>query len=304
VKFIASNQVLFLLFSIFLLARFPLQAQDDMMKMLENEQKPSTEYVSATFKGTRIVNGPSIEQPGKKVLQFMILHRFGSINNGMYDFFGLDQARIRLGLDYGISDRLSVGLGRSSAYKMLDAYLKYKILRQSTGEKIMPISMSIYSDIGFNTLNDDPDLNQRQNIARFSYFTQLMLARKFSEILSFQLGLGFVHRNFIKNYSEENTVLFTSFLGRCKLTKRFAITGEYFVTLPGQIKSPYNPALSLGFEIETGGHVFQMHLSSSRDMADAVYVTETRGDWSKGDIFFGFNISRAFALGKKKDKTW
>ncbi len=298
---IFQKKALFILFYFF---SFSIFAQEDLMKILESEQKPTTEYISATFKGTRIVNGPSIEQPGKKVLQFMILHRFGSINNGMYDFFGLDQARIRLGLDYGINDRLSVGLGRSSAYKMVDAYIKYKILRQSTGEKNMPISLSVYSDIGFNTLNDDPDLNERQNIARFSYFTQLMVARKFSERLSFQLGLGFVHRNFIKNPFEDNTVLFSSLSGRIKITKRFAITSEYFVTLPWQIKSPYNPSLSLGFEIETGGHVFQMHLTNARDMADPVYVTETRGDWSKGDIFFGFNISRAFVLGKKKDKTW
>lgn len=283
---------------LFLITNLSAKAQDDLLSLLEEEQEPVTEFATASFKTTRVINAQSIEHVAGGVMDMKISHRFGFINGGAYELFGLDEATIRIGLDYGITDRLMVGFGRSSFEKTYDIFAKYKILRQSSGNVNMPVTLSWYASTAITTIKwADPD---RENYfsSRMYYTHQLLLGRKFSDEFSLQLMPTFVHRNIVKNENEKNDVYSLGVAARQKLTKRLAINFEYFYVLPDQIDDRYKNSLSIGFDIETGGHVFQLHFTNSTSMIERGYVTETVGDWLDGDIHFGFNVSRVFTIRK------
>ncbi|MEO6669471.1 MAG: DUF5777 family beta-barrel protein [Ferruginibacter sp.] len=281
------------------------KAQDttmnDLMAQLENEDKTSTtNYTTATFKTTRLVNGHTIENVGKGVLDVKISHRFGKVNTGGYELFGLDNATMRMGFDYGVTKYLMVGIGRSTFQKTYDAFLKIKFLRQSTGKRKMPISLSYVPTIALKTLKDeDPD---RKNYfsSRLFYTHQLLIARKFSEGTSLQLMPTWSHKNLVKLASEPNNLIAIGIGGRQKITKRISLNAEYYYQLPNYKLSGTTNSLSAGVDIETGGHVFQLHFTNSQGMSERTFISETSGQWSKGDIYFGFNISRVFTIGKKK----
>jgi opacity protein-like surface antigen len=270
----------------------------DLMDML-GDDKPKTEFAYATFKTTRIVNGQSIENPASGNLLFMISHHFGAVNSGAYNFFGLDQSTIRLGLDYGVNDYLSVGIGRSSWLKTYDASFKLKILRQSSGERNMPVSLSLYSSIALESYKQDPT---RKNYftSRLAFTNQLLIARKCSNALSLQLTPTFIHKNLVHTAVSQNDIYSVGLGGRYKLTKRLSLNAEYFYLLPGNTADTYVNSFSVGIDIETGGHVFQLHFTNAQPMFDRAFITETTGKWTKGDIFFGFNISRIFTIKKPK----
>lgn len=273
--------------------------EEDLLSMLgDDENVPS--LTTAAFKTTRIVNGHSIENVAKGVLDVKISHRFGKVNKGVKDLFGLDNATIRIGGDYGITDRLMVGFGRSSFEKTYDGYLKYRILRQHDGEKAMPLSISYVPSIAVTTADfPNPD---RENYTRskFFYSHQLLIARKFSEKFSFQLMPTVVHRNLVKTRAEENDVFSIGAGLRQKISQRVTINLEYFYVLPDQLADQFTNTFSVGFDIETGGHVFQMHFTSSPSMIGKGYVAENTDDFFDGDIRFGFNISRVFTVRKPK----
>lgn len=280
-------------------------AQDSLLSMLNDSLKQGTMPVKATFKAIHIVNTQTIESPAKNDLNFIIMHRFGKLNDGAYNFFGLDNASIRLGLDYGITDRLGVGIGRSSVEKMFDGYLKYKLLRQSQGEKAFPFSLSILGSVTNYTLKfaDKPYLNAKY---RTTYVMQALFARKFSSAVSLQLTPTWLHYNLVPTARDNNDVFAATVSGRVKFTKRMSVTAEYNYLPSGQIESiDVKNSLSLGVDIETGGHVFQLVFTNSQGMVEPQYIGRTTGSWGKGDIYFGFNISRNFSLGKKKkEKDW
>jgi hypothetical protein len=285
----------------------PLTAQHpkdstDLMAKLEQESaaENGTNYTTATFKTTRLVDGHTIETLGKGVLDLRFSHRFGTINDGAYDFFGLDNATTRIGIDYGISKSLMVGIGRSDFQKTFDAFLKIKLLRQSTGNRNMPVTVSYVPTIAVRTLRwDDPS---RKNFfsSRLSYTHQLIIARKFSENTSLQLMPTFVHRNLAALVTDPNDIWAIGIGGRQKITKRVSFNVEYYHQIPPYKTEGTSNALSMGFDIETGGHVFQLHFTNSRAMTEKNFISETSGKWEKGDIFFGFNISRVFNIGKHK----
>jgi len=284
------------------MAKMNIRAQDDLMNLLSDQPK-TTDYTYATFKTTRIINAQSIENPAEGVLIFMIQHRFGRINTGIYEFFGLDQATTRLGLEYGITKRLSVGIGRSSFEKTYDGYLKYKILRQSTGARKMPFSMSYFVSTAINSLKwSDQGVADRTNYfsSRVSYTHQLLIARKFSNSISAQLIPSLIHKNLVPTGEDKNDIFSVGVGGRVKLTKRMSINAEYFYTPTSQISYDFNQPLSLGVDIETGGHVFQLHFSNAQAFFDRGFITETNGKWTDGDIYFGFGISRVFTIVKPK----
>lgn len=275
------------------------QGQADLMDML-GDDTPATEYAYGTFKTTRVVLNQSIQAPAKGDLVFIISHHFGRLNQGAYDLFGLDQATIRFGLEYGVNNRLTVGAGRSTYKKLYDGFVKYKILQQSSGERNMPFTLSYFGSMGLNSLKwDDPD---RMNYfsSRLSYVHQLLIARKFSSSFSVQLTPTVVHRNLVATRDDQNTVFAMGAGGRLKLTQRMSINAEYFYLLPGETADNFDNSLSVGFDIETGGHVFQLFFTNSVPINENGYITETVGDWMKGDIYFGFNITRTFTLGGKK----
>lgn len=282
----------------------PLFAQDDLLKLLGDEETGPT-YATASFKSTRVINGHSLENTARGVLDFRISHRFGYVNSGVDGFFGLDDATIRLGLDYGITDRLMVGIGRSSYQKTVDGFTKYKILRQCTSGCSMPITLSFLATSSITTLQTEQlpwyDPTRTDYFThRLAYTFQVILGRKFNENLSLQLNPGLVHRNLVGRAEEANDVIHISAAGRFKLTKRLALTTEYFYILPDQIDAKYHNSFSVGVDIETGGHVFQLQFTNSTGMFERSFITETEGQWGKGDIRYGFNISRVFTVAKPK----
>ncbi len=288
----------------FCLFCFAVQAQEnnDLLALIGEDEV--TDYASASFKTTRVVNGHSIEHLGRGVLDFKINHRFAPLRQGFYDMFGLDNATIRTGLDYGITDRFMVGLGRNSYEKILDGYVKYKLLRQSTGKRKMPVTLVYLADAQIKTEKfSKPDRDNKFS-SRFYYTHQLLLARKFSESTSLQLMPTLVHRNLTLSKADKNDVFAIGLAGRQKLTKRLAVTVEYYFVPEGQIESEYRNSLSIGFDIETGGHVFQLHFTNSAQMSYKGFITETAEPWFRSDGFsgvrFGFNIARVFTIIKPK----
>jgi len=294
-------QLLFLAYSPFFAG-----AQDvDLDKLLDQEtkkeMKPQTEFTIATFKSSRIANGHSVETLPGGVLDVKISHRFGAINKGLYELFGLDNATIRIGADYGITDKLMVGLGRSSFEKQYDAFAKYKILQQSKGKKNMPVTLTAVGAIMYKTLKDPPDLNYTPYFTdRLFYTWQLLVARKFSENFSFQLMPTMVHYNVASTSAIPNDLFVLGAAFRQKITKRMSVNAEYYYNFPGSKLPGTKNTLSLGLDVETGGHVFQFVFTNSTGIAERPFLTETTGSWSNGDIHFGFNISRVFQLSKRK----
>ena len=274
-------------------------AQDDLLSLLGDEEE-TIQYTKASFKTTRVINGHSLENTAPGVLDFKISHRFGFLSGGAYELFGLDGATIRLGLDYGLNDNLMIGVGRSSVEKTYDGFVKYKLLRQSTGKRKMPVTLIVFSGIYLNTLKWQFPERQNYFSSRLTYTNQLILGRKFSEDFTMQLMPTVVHRNLIKTDAEEHDVLAMGIAGRQKLTRRLALNAEYYYVLPNQIQEQYRNSFALGFDIETGGHVFQLHFTNSKGMIEKCFVTQTTSDWGDGGIFFGFNISRVFTIDRKK----
>ncbi|HEV8512237.1 MAG TPA: DUF5777 family beta-barrel protein [Cyclobacteriaceae bacterium] len=295
------------IFSIlFLFTSICLYAQDDLMKELEQNQKPETNYITQTFKGTRIINGQSVETKGKGELEFIFSHRFDKISTGPYQVWGLDgYPAVRLGLEYGITDRLGVGIGRNFYYnnKMEDLYLRYKIARQSSGAKSFPVTIT-----GIGTMMYQPYPNAtdaaNNNIPlpstseRLSYVAELLIARKFSPKFSAQIAPTFVHRNAVDQTYENNDDIAVAFGGRFKFTRSLSLIGEYYWRQNVHANSPYYDAVGAGLDIETGGHVFQLIFTNSLGMNPNTIVTQT--DTKPGDLRFGFNISRTFQLTKRK----
>ena len=281
------------------------KAQDvDLDKMLEEEQKKEAKdkvhYTMSTFKTTRLINGQSIENTAPGILDLKIQHRFGQLNAGLYELFGLDNASMRWGFDYGISPRLTVGFGRSTYQKQYDAFFKYKILRQSTGKQNMPVSVSFTGSAMVQTLKwVDPN---RENYfsSRMYYAYQLLVARKFSESTSLQVMPTLVHYNLVPLASDPNDIVAIGVGGRQKISKRVSVNFEYYYQLPQLKLSNTTNSLSFGFDIETGGHIFQLHVTNSPGMTERTFISENFGRWDKGDILFGFNISRVFSFKKRK----
>lgn len=276
-----------------------LQAQDDLLSLL-GEEEPAREYVKNAFKSTRVIAGHSMEHVAPGVLDFRILHRFGPVNGGRYEAWGLDQATIRLGLDYGITDRLTVGIGRSSNRKELDGFIKYRLLWQSKGQDAVPVSVILLSGVSQNGLKwAYPD---RENFytSRLAFWHQMIIGRKFSEGFTFQLVPTVVHRNLVPTAADQHDTYAIGMGTRIKLTRSISLTGEYFYNLPGQLPETSRNPLAIGFDIETGGHVFQLHFTNSLGMNERALLIDTDGQWSDGDIHFGFNISRVFTLSKPK----
>lgn len=281
------------------------QAEQDTTDLLSllGPEEPTLDYTIATFKSTRVINMHSVENPAAGAFDFRISHRFGTINSGAKELWGLDQAYMRLGFEYGMTDRLMVGVGRSNVNKEIDAFFKYKLLRQCSGTKNIPVTVSLFSSMVVRTT---PWANpERENYftSRLYYCHQLLIARKFNDALSLQLAPTLVHRNIVPDNTVKHDVLALGMGGRYKLTTRTSFNLEYVWVKPGQIESQYKNSLSLGFDIETGGHVFQLHVTNSKPMNEKGFITETTGQWGKGDIQFGFNVSRMFTVRRPKEKN-
>lgn len=281
---------------------FPLfvSAQDDLLSQLQQEDSTGSHPVMATFKSTRVVNGQSIETMKKNHLDFRISHRFGRLNSGAYQLFGLDAATMRMGFEYGVTDRFEVGVGRSTSQKVYDFFGKYKLIQQSAGgARNIPVSVTLFGGMNIATVNRELEFQDK-----LSYVAQVLIARKFGERLSLQLSPTYLYRSMPETTGDEKIVLAVGLGGRFKLSKRVSLNGEYFLTAreKNTPTAPYYDSMSFGVDIETGGHVFQLHFTNSLGMIEKQFIGETAGTWGKGDIHYGFNISRTFSF-DKKNKT-
>ncbi len=273
----------------------------DLLAELESQTPKSPEYVIATFKSTRLINGQTVETKGRGALEFIFAHRFGPISGGAYELYGLDQAFVRLGLEYGITDRLGAGFGRNSMDKTMDAYLRYKALRQRSDGTGSPVTLTAFGIAAVRTTPKTEEADYDiQFIDRLSYVGQLIIARKFNSNLSLQLMPTFIHKNAVEPEIEKNNQTALGFGGRLKLTRSIALTTEYYYRFNVPSGNTYYNPIGFGVDIETGGHVFQLVMTNSRGLTERAYLTETSGDFFKGDISLGFNITRTFQLKKQK----
>ncbi|MFK5857463.1 MAG: DUF5777 family beta-barrel protein [Bacteroidota bacterium] len=295
-----NKKVLFLALIATTIFPYGASAQDELMDVF-GDDKPTTDYTYATFKTTRISLGQSVENTKTGNLIFDIQHHFGRVNGGSYEFFGLDQATLRLGFQYGVTDWFTIGIGRSTLEKTYDGSVKVKILQQSKGAKTMPVSVSYFGSIAINTLKISDTLFRDDFSDRLSYVNQLLIARKFSNAVSLQLSPTFIHRNLVETKADDNDVWALGAGGRFKLSNRISLNLEYYYVLSKQTAKDFHDSFTIGFDIETGGHVFQLFFTNSQGIIEQHFIPQTTGDWLKGDIHFGFNISRAFVLKKPKE---
>lgn len=288
--------------AIFFLTVLPLIAgAQDLLSELDKQTKPTTEYTLATFKGTRLINGQTVQTKGKGALEFIFAHRFGPINSGVYNLFGLDQAYVRLGLEYGLTDNMGVGFGRNSVDKTMDVYVRYKLVRQSKGVINMPFTITAFGITAVKTSPRKEDATYDIQLQdRLSYTGQFLIARKVTSNLSLQLMPSIVHKNTVDKTIEKNDQVALGVGGRLKITRSVALTTEYYYRFDVPAANPYYNPLGFGIDIETGGHVFQIVMTNSRGLTERAYLTETAGQFSKGDIHLGFNITRTFQLRKQK----
>ena len=285
-----------------LVVSFSVSAQDDLMKMLEEEteKEKTIDYTTATFKTTRIINGHSVENVAAGVLDFRISHRFGYINGGAYELWGLDEASMRLGFDYGLSKRWMIGIGRSSYQKQYDGFTKFKLLRQSTGAQKTPLTISVVGSITYKSLKFEDPTRENYHTSNLYYTGQLLIGRKFSEGISLQLTPTIIHYNLVPGINDPNDLFSIGIGGRFKISKRVSINAEYYYQLPGYQFPGTQNSIAFGFDIETGGHVFQLNLTNSTGMTERTFISETTGDFFNGDIHLGFTISRVFTIKKPK----
>lgn len=303
--------IIFCAFTASALLFHPLKAQDDLLLLLENgQEKEKNEKVTATFKTTKVISAQTIETVKKRTLDFRITHRFGNIgtksNGGAHTLWGFDTSEdIRFSFDYGITDRLQVGVGRSKMKEHLDGSVKYRILEQ-TKSNSMPISMALYSLMAYTPVKDVDDYYKKTEY-RLSYTFQAIIARKFGKRFSFEVLPTLVHRNYVTAFvnaangaEETNDIFALGVGGRLKLTRRTVLIADYFYNfsdfrINNVDMAHYNP-LAIGIEIETGGHVFHMNLTNASGIIENHFIPNTRDTWTKGGYKMGFNISRVFNI--------
>lgn len=294
-----KNKALFTLL-LALVAVGKMQAQDDLLSLVGEPDAPHN-FATATFKGTRLINFHTLEVPGKRTLDFRISHRFGSFNSGWYDFFGLDGgASIRLGLEYSYDGRLAFGIGRTSTEKTFDGFLKYRLLRQ--GDKAKPwVSVTLFSGMYYTNMRDpNKEINgfdkYERTSNRLSYAHQVIIGRKFTDNFSLQIAPTVVHANLVDRFSDKNDAFILAGAARYKFTKRMAITAEYGWRFREYTRTKYYDSLGLGIDVETGGHVFQIHVTNSLGLTENQFLTRTTSKWGDAGIRLGFNISRVFTI--------
>ena len=277
-----------------------IQAQDEDLLKLLGPDKPKKEIVKNAFKSPRVIMGQSVEFLRPGTMDFRILHRFGQLNQGYKNFFGLDQASMRMGFDFGIMKNLQVGIGRSTFNKELDAYFKYAPFQQSTGKGAFPVTIAFVSGITM-TGTDWADPSRKNFFtSRLGYFFQAVIGGRVTDGLSLQVTPTVIHKNLIKLAADSNNIYAAGIGGRLRLSRRISLTWDYFYVLNPLTDYNYKNPVGIGFDIETGGHVFQLHFTNATGMNEKAFITETTGDLLKGEIRFGFNLSRVFQIKKKK----
>lgn len=277
---------------------FAANAQDDLLSLVD-DGAPKKQFVTNAFKSTRIVNTHAAEHLSAGVLDVRILHRFGTFNGGLDNLYGFDQANMRLGFDYGVSNRIMVGVGRSNINRELDGFVKYRMIWQATGKGGIPFSFEIVAGTTLNTMPFADPSRVNFYSSRMAFYYQVLIARKFSERLTLQFTPSVVHTNLVATPADKNDVYSVGFGGRYKLSKRVSINWDYQYVLPGYLSAGYYNFAAVGFDIETGGHVFQLHVTNGIGMNERAFITNTSDQINNMGLRLGFNLSRVFTVSHK-----
>jgi hypothetical protein len=269
-------------------------AQDDLLNQLDSQQPTEKQIAPAAFKGLQICNMQSTKLPAQGEWYMVVSHRFGDLTHGLDNFFGLDNALTKVGGIYGATNWLSLGASRQTYNKLYELTAKYKFANQI--EDGFPVTI-----VGYNTMDINSELKKAANPGikftnRLAYSTQLIISRKFSDSFSFEVAPIYVHKNLYDFSTEQKDQYFLGAGGRLKLSKRMSFNLEYAARMQvvEGFTSPYQNPLSVGLDIETGGHVFQLVFSNSQPMNDVAVFSNTTGNWNGGGIYFGFNMYRVF----------
>lgn len=263
-------------------------SQEDLLKDIDTIKTTETSQPPA-FKALQIVTGQSTKLSAKNEWYIVVAHRFGDISTGFKNFFGLDDASTKLGAIYGITDNISVSLSRETNMKTFEGAVKYKLVKQN--EK-SPVDIVGYHAMALNTDLHKDNYPYLKFSDRLAYLTQALISRRFNDNFSLQLTPSYIHKNLYNPAIEDKNQFLTGLGGRYKISKRISLNAEYFVNFDNH--SFYKNPLSLGMDIETGGHVFQLVFSNSQINSDIGYLSNAAGKWGKGQIFFGFNLYRVF----------
>jgi Membrane bound beta barrel domain (DUF5777) len=263
-------------------------AQDDLLSELDSTAVDDT-YATAAFKGLQVVTLQSTKMAAANEWYFVVSHRFGTVKNGIDEFFGLDAATTKIGGVYGITNWLSVSASRHTLLKVYEGSVKYRLARQSES---FPVDVVGYNTVDINTFLEKEDYPRIEFSDRLTFISQLLISRKVSNSLSLELVPSYIHKNLYNPLIENDSQFSLGAGGRMKLTKRLSLNVEYAYNFdkPDFYVNP----LSVGLDIETGGHVFQLLFTNSQAMTEGGYLTNAAGDWGKGDFFFGFNLYRVF----------
>jgi hypothetical protein len=270
---------------------FPVSyAQEELLEELQSELQEKT-TITSVFKGLKIVNLESTKLAAQGDLYFVIAHRFSSVKGGLKELYGLDGAKIRFSFIYGLTDWMTVGLSRSSMDKIYDASAKLKIHNQEKNG--FPVSIVAFGSMEYKSENPDFSYVRFEDKHRVNYLAELLISRKMNDALSLQIAPIYWHENFTPFDTQENSQYGLGFGGRYKLSKRWTLNVDYVAHANRAAQNTYVNPLSIGFDIETGGHVFQIHFTNSQQMNDSGFLNGN-GDWASGDVFFGFNLLRVF----------
>jgi len=276
---------------LFLLVTKNTLAQDNLLKELDSMVKPS-KTVNNTFEALKIVNLESTKLVGRGDFYFVIAHRFGSVKNGLTDFFGLDKATIRFSFFIALSNKFNLGLSRSEFRKTYEISIKYKIVQQE--KEGFPFNIVGFNSIGFNTEISKKNFPKLAFKDRLTYFNELLISRRINKNLSLEIAPALIKENFVFNDNQDNSQFVLAFGGSHKLNKSLSLNFDYAHNFNRTSHSGFRDPLSLGLDIQVGGHVFQLVFSNSQQLTDANYITNATGNWGDADIFFGFNLLRVF----------
>lgn len=268
-------------------------AQDDLLDQLNAEKSTVKDIETTAFKGLQICNIQSTKLTSKGEWYMVISHRFGDLTLGLDNFFGLDNALTKIGGVYGVTNWLSLGATRHTYNKIYELTAKYKFTDQVVNG--FPVTIVGYNTMDINTALSTDLYPNLQFTNRLAYSSQLLMSRKFSEALSFEIGGVYVHKNLFDEALELEDQYLVAVGGRCKLSKRLSVNLDYAYKVNQLANAPlYQNPLTLGLDIETGGHVFQMVFSNSQPMNDVAVFTNATGNWNGGSLYFGFNMYRVF----------
>lgn len=277
----------------FLFCVFPffMVAQDDLLKEIDTLSDANESEVAA-FKSLKIVNLESTKLAAKGDMYFVVAHRFGYFDKGFEDFFGLDEANTRLQFVYGLTNGVTIHASRSGFQKTYEFATKYRIFGQK--KQGFPFEIVGFNSLAINTELEKTTLPKLEFSDRLAYVNQILISKKFNDNLSLEIAPTHFHQNYVTNNAQDNSQFALGFGGRYKFTKRWSFNMDYAAHLNRASNSVFKNPLSIGFDLETGGHVFQMHFTNSQAMHESGYLGNTTGSWTDGKIAFGFNLIRVF----------